>query len=33
MIIVTGAGGFIGAHLAARLNGLGYRDLVLVDDW
>ncbi|NBW32797.1 MAG: ADP-glyceromanno-heptose 6-epimerase [Cytophagia bacterium] len=33
MIIVTGAGGFIGSNLAARLAGLGYRDLVLVDDW
>jgi ADP-L-glycero-D-manno-heptose 6-epimerase len=33
MIIVTGAGGFIGGHLVDRLLLLGYRDLVAVDDW
>lgn len=33
MIIVTGAGGFIGSNLASRLNRDGYQDLVLVDDF
>jgi ADP-L-glycero-D-manno-heptose 6-epimerase len=33
MIVVTGAGGFIGSNLVARLNKEGYRDLVLVDDF
>ncbi len=33
MIIITGAEGFIGSCLVARLNELGYNDLVLVDDF
>lgn len=33
MIVVTGAAGFIGSNLAARLNQDGYRDLILVDDF
>ena len=33
MIIVTGAGGFIGSNLVARLNREGFKDLVLVDDF
>ena len=33
MIVVTGAAGFIGSHLAAKLNELGYNHLVLVDDF
>lgn len=31
MIIVTGGAGFIGSNLVAALNGLGYRDIVIVD--
>ncbi|MFM7022628.1 MAG: ADP-glyceromanno-heptose 6-epimerase [Flavobacteriales bacterium] len=33
MIIVTGAAGFISSVLVGRLNELGYRDIVLVDDF
>ena len=34
MIIVTGAAGFIGSCLVARLNELGHkRDVVVVDDF
>lgn len=32
-IIVTGAAGFIGSWMVQHLNGLGYRDLILVDDF
>lgn len=33
MIIITGAAGFIGSCLIQKLNGEGYYDLVLVDDF
>ena len=33
MIIITGAAGFIGSNTIAGMNGAGYRDLVLVDDF
>jgi ADP-L-glycero-D-manno-heptose 6-epimerase len=33
MIIITGAAGFIGSNLLARLNADGYNDIVLVDDF
>jgi len=33
MIVVTGAAGFISSCLVARLNELGYKELVLVDDF
>ena len=33
MITITGAAGFIGSALAARLNAEGFNDLVLVDDF
>ena len=33
MITITGAAGFIGSALAARLNAEGFHDLVLVDDF
>ena len=33
MIIITGAAGFIGSNMITGLNGAGYRDLVLVDDF
>jgi ADP-L-glycero-D-manno-heptose 6-epimerase len=33
MIIVTGAAGFIGSNLVARLNSEGYRDIILVDEF
>jgi ADP-L-glycero-D-manno-heptose 6-epimerase len=33
MIVVTGAAGFIASCLVSRLNALGYRELVLVDDF
>ena len=33
MIIVTGAAGFIGSNLVAKLNAEGYIDLLLVDDF
>lgn len=33
MIVVTGAEGFIGSCLVARLNANGYKDLILVDDF
>lgn len=33
MIVVTGAAGFIGSGLVARLNLEGYNDIVLVDDF
>ncbi|MFN3665566.1 MAG: ADP-glyceromanno-heptose 6-epimerase [Sediminibacterium sp.] len=32
-IIITGAAGFIGSCMAEHLNSLGYRNLVLVDDF
>ena len=33
MIVITGAAGFIGSALAARLNEARFFDLVLVDDF
>jgi ADP-L-glycero-D-manno-heptose 6-epimerase len=33
MIVITGAEGFIGSCLVARLNADGYKDLALVDDF
>ncbi|MBI4647664.1 MAG: ADP-glyceromanno-heptose 6-epimerase [Bacteroidia bacterium] len=33
MIIVTGAAGFIGSNLVARLNTENYKDIILVDDF
>lgn len=33
MIVITGAAGFISSCLVAHLNDLGYKDLVLVDDF
>ncbi|MDR3046627.1 MAG: ADP-glyceromanno-heptose 6-epimerase [Bacteroidales bacterium] len=33
MIVVTGAAGFIGSCMAAKLNSLNYNDLILVDDF
>ncbi|MFT6747478.1 MAG: ADP-L-glycero-D-manno-heptose 6-epimerase [Glaciecola sp.] len=33
MIVITGAAGFISSCLVARLNELGYKELVLVDDF
>ena len=33
MIVVTGAAGFIGSCMVARLNEAGYKDIVLVDDF
>jgi ADP-L-glycero-D-manno-heptose 6-epimerase len=33
MVIVTGAAGFIGSCLVARLNELGFKELILVDDF
>jgi ADP-L-glycero-D-manno-heptose 6-epimerase len=33
MIVITGAEGFIGSCLVARLNADGYTDLILVDDF
>ena len=33
MIVVTGAAGFISSVLVSRLNELGYKDIVLVDDF
>ncbi len=33
MIIITGAGGFIGSCLVSTLNQQGYTDLILVDDF
>lgn len=33
MIIVTGAAGFIGSCLVAKLNSEGYKDIVVVDDF
>ena len=32
MILVTGAAGFIGYNIARRLNLMGYKDLILLDD-
>jgi ADP-L-glycero-D-manno-heptose 6-epimerase len=32
MIIVTGAYGFIGSNIVKKLNSIGHRDLILVDD-
>ena len=33
MIVITGAEGFIGSCLVAKLNQEGYNDLILVDDF
>ncbi|MGC8824254.1 MAG: ADP-glyceromanno-heptose 6-epimerase [Bacteroidales bacterium] len=33
MIVITGAAGFIGSYFAGYLNGQGYNDLILVDDF
>ena len=33
MIVITGAAGFISSCLVAHFNGLGYKDLILVDDF
>lgn len=33
MLVVTGAAGFIGSCLVSKLNQLGHKDLVLVDDF
>ncbi len=33
MIVITGAAGFIGSNLLARLNSEGFNDIVLVDDF
>jgi ADP-L-glycero-D-manno-heptose 6-epimerase len=33
MIVITGAAGFIGSNMVAKLNAEGYIDLVLVDDF
>lgn len=33
MLVVTGAAGFIGSCLISKLNQLGHRDIVLVDDF
>ncbi|MEO9258401.1 MAG: ADP-glyceromanno-heptose 6-epimerase [Crocinitomicaceae bacterium] len=33
MIVVTGAAGFIGSCLVSHLNNLGYKDIVVVDDF
>ena len=32
-IVVTGAAGFIGSCLVSFLNGAGYNNLILVDDF
>jgi ADP-L-glycero-D-manno-heptose 6-epimerase len=33
MIVITGAAGFIGSNMVAKLNAEGYIDLILVDDF
>jgi ADP-L-glycero-D-manno-heptose 6-epimerase len=33
MLVVTGAAGFIGSCLVSKLNALGHKDLILVDDF
>ena len=33
MLVVTGAAGFIGSCLVSKLNQMGHKDLVLVDDF
>lgn len=33
MIIVTGAAGFIGSYMVAKLNGENFKDIVIVDDF
>ncbi len=33
MIIVTGAAGFIGSCMVSKLNTMGYKDIVIVDDF
>ncbi len=33
MIVITGAFGFIGSCLVAKLNAEGYNDLILIDDF
>ena len=33
MIAITGAAGFIGSQMARKLNQIGRKDLILVDDF
>ena len=33
MIVITGAGGFIGSNLLSKLNKEGFKDIVIVDDF
>ena len=33
MIVITGAGGFIGSNLLSKLNNEGFKDIVIVDDF
>ena len=33
MIVITGAAGFISSCLVAHLNEIGYKELILVDDF
>jgi len=33
MIVITGAGGFIGSNLITKLNNEGFKDIILVDDF
>ena len=33
MIVITGAGGFIGSNLLSKLNKEGFKDIILVDDF
>ena len=33
MFVITGAAGFIGSCLVSKLNSLGAKDLLLVDDF
>ena len=33
MIVITGAAGFIGSNMVSKLNGEGYGELILVDDF
>lgn len=33
MIVITGAAGFIGSCMVAKLNNMGFRELILVDDF
>ena len=32
-ILVTGGGGFIGSNLIKALNKVGYKDIIVVDDF